>query len=59
MSPTDIYFALKIYGTFALLLLLGLGLAFIFIIFILESIKEKYEKHRNKQIDEAYKDKEK
>ena len=59
MSPSDIYFALKLYGTLALLILLGIGLVFIFFIVAIQSIREMFEKHRNKQIDEEYEDEEK
>lgn len=59
MTPTDIYFALKLYGTLALLLLLGLGLIFICFIVLIQSIREMFEKHSNKQIDEDYKDEDK
>ena len=59
MSPTDIYFAVKLYGTLALLLLLGIGLVFICFIVLIQSIREMFEKHQNKQIDEAYEDEEK
>lgn len=59
MSPTEIYFALKLYGTLALLGLLALGLIFICFIVLIQSIREIFEKHSNKQIDEAYEDEEK
>lgn len=59
MSPTDIYFASKLYGTIALLILLGLGLVFICFVIIIQSIREMFEKHQNRQIDKAYEDEEK
>ena len=59
MSPSDIYFAFKLYGTLALLILLGIGLVFIFFIVVIQPIREKFEKHQNRQIDEAYEDEEK
>ena len=59
MSPTDVYFALKLCGPLPLLILLGLGLVFICFVLIIQSIREMFENHQNKQIDEAYEDKEK
>lgn len=59
MTPTDVYFAFKLYGTLALLGLLGIGLVFLCFIVLIQSIREMFEKHSNKQIDEAYEDEEK
>lgn len=59
MSPTDVYFAVKLYGTLALLGLLGLGLVGMCFIVLIQSIREMFEKHSYKQIDEDYKDEDK